>query len=237
MSSVFVFCYLSFTWFSSANAGSARGAKLVDRMQGLLKLEKVIEKLKACSDQHKAVLLQRRMRKLEAEERQRLREQQNREYEESERLDREREEERLRKEREEEEKRNAELEQERQRAEILLAAKESIPPEPARSSGVATSMIKFNLPNGTKLVRRFAAEDSLQIVRNFVIVQLDDLGLDIQNFALVLNYPKKQFDPDCDHTRSLQELGKLTARIPLNVYSRSLSISARPASSIVCSGP
>ena len=226
-------------WLQSSNAGSARGAKLVDRMEGLLQADQVLEKLKACSEQHKSVILQRRMRKLEAEERQRLREQQNREFEESERLDREREEERRRKEREEEDKRNAELERERERSEMLRNAKESLPSEPAPGSDVATSMIKFNLPNGAKFVRRFAAAHSLQTVRNFVMVRLDELELDIQNFALVLNYPKKQFDPDFDHEQTLQDLGKLSILICTqdNDYDR-LATMLRPCStsSSFCAG-
>lgn len=47
--------------------------------------------------------------------------------------------------------------------------------------------------NGKKLDRRFDSEDTLALVRAFLIVHFDEKRLDIKNFSLVGHYPKCEF--------------------------------------------
>lgn len=79
------------TGLSGSSGNQTHIAKLVDRVQGACSAEQLLSTLKACCTQHRSVLQTRRLKRIEAEERQRLRDEQNRAYEESQQLDRERE--------------------------------------------------------------------------------------------------------------------------------------------------
>jgi FAS-associated factor 2 len=72
-------------------------------------------------------------------------------------------------------------------------------PEPD-STTEKTSLVnlRFTLPNGAKLQRRFLISDTIQRVRDYVFVTSTDLGIEIAatNFDLTSSYPKKTFAAD-----------------------------------------
>jgi len=184
---------------SQSSSGAQKiTARLLVRIDGSADKASIMEKLRICCQQHQAVVSEARARRLQEEERRNLLEQQNREYLESQRRDRER----------EEEKRRLE-EEARIKVEALKRKRDELPEEPAADTPRGEcSNIKFNLPNGNNLRRRFKATDLLQHVRDFVEVSLDDMEDNtIENFELVMNFPKKRFSRDDDHSLTIKEAG------------------------------
>jgi len=183
---------------SNGDTGQRISARLLDRIDGITAKETIIERLSLCCRQHKAVVQEAAARRLQEQERRNLLEQQNREYLESQRRDREREEEKRR-----------QQEEERNKVETMKKKREQLPNEPPSSvERRDSSTIKFNLPNGTKFVRRFYADNKLQHVRDFVEITLDDMEDNtIANFELVMNFPKRRFGGDTDHTVTIEEAG------------------------------
>ena len=51
--------------------------------------------------------------------------------------------------------------------------------------------IRLVLPTGQKLLRNFHPNDTVQVVRAFLIVYFEQQEVDISNFGLCMNYPKK----------------------------------------------
>lgn len=87
-------------------------------------------------------------------------------------------------------------------------------PEPPAGPGIAT--LRLQLPNGTKLQRRFKATDELRLVKDFVTVSSADLKLDVilgvdVAFNLASSFPKRTFDTSSsasqDVAQTLQAAG------------------------------
>jgi FAS-associated factor 2 len=79
--------------------------------------------------------------------------------------------------------------------EAVLARKRGrLAPEPP--AGPDATKLRLQLPSGKKLDRRFAAEATLQEVRDFVDVALVDNGLDIKTYSLSTNMPRKTYNED-----------------------------------------
>ena len=134
---------------------------------------------------------------------------QNFAYEQAAAADREREtaarEERLRREQEEDDsKAKAELEAALELSKTLdkeaslKRKRESLGVEPPK--GPDATKLRLQLPNGSKLDRRFLATASLQDVRNFVDVYLGDNEIPIESYSLSTNFPRKTFE---DHSQTL----------------------------------
>jgi len=141
----------------------------------------------------------------------RLREQQDREYQESAVADRQaeerqRQEEFERERREEEQKQQEELAQavelskQLSHADSIRKKRESLV-EPAALPDVAT--IRFQLPKGTKLSRRFHKTDTAQSIMDFLAVHFFDNGNEVQNFTVSTHFPKMEIN---DMTRTVDDL-------------------------------
>jgi len=76
-------------------------------------------------------------------------------------------------------------------------------PEPTEGNMVR---IRFKLPSGKKLQRKFLATDTFELVRAFVSVSLSDMDQNIDNFNLNTQFPKRSFTAD-EAALTLQEAG------------------------------
>lgn len=146
--------------------------------------------------------------RLAREEEIRLRREQDREYQEALSADRIREAER----REEEERLRRE-EEERAETERSARAREEERLERARgrmakctepeSGGVK---IRFTLPDGKKVDRRFRNGESLEVLRAFLTVHFHEEGYEIKNIGLSTNFPRRTFGEE-ENGLSLEEAG------------------------------
>ncbi|EWM28327.1 UBX domain-containing protein [Nannochloropsis gaditana] len=180
----------------------------------LQRLTAAMARLQAAMEQQQAVVRER-------EERSRLQAEQNREYQEALEADRRREaalvaekaravqeaeaaQRRAEEEREEEEKKRVVYAQ-------CIAEKQSrLPPEPAPGSPGALRL-RLQFPHGKKLDRRFRPTDSIQIVRDFIDVQVaeeekggKEEGCRLVNYSLSTPFPKRTFG---EVGMTLQEVG------------------------------
>lgn len=132
-----------------------------------------------------------------------LREQQDREYREAEEQDRR---ERQRREEEEAERQRREHE-EQQRLELeeamefsrklnrecdIQRRRELIGEEPPQSPDIAA--LRFQLPQGTKISRRFHKNEVIQKIVDFLLVYFFDQGQDISNIAIATHFPKVELN-------------------------------------------
>mmetsp|Transcript_14115 Transcript_14115/g.22049 ORF Transcript_14115/g.22049 Transcript_14115/m.22049 type:complete len:382 (+) Transcript_14115:84-1229(+) len=155
---------------------------------------------------HRAHLDQAEARRIAREQEAELRREQDAEYQETLRQDQERQ--RLREEAlEAERKRQEEFEEEQQRLadeeqNKLQKAKDLLQPEP--SSG--GTRIRFVLPNGKKVNRRFNSDETVASLRAFLTVHCEENSLDIKNFGLSTSYPKKSYE-ESENETTLEDAG------------------------------
>jgi hypothetical protein len=85
----------------------------------------------------------------------------------------------------------------------LRRKRDGLAPEPP--PGPDTTKIRLQLPNGSKIDRRFLASSTLAAVRDFVDVYLGDNGhAHIERYSLATNFPRKVFT---DGGMGLREAG------------------------------
>jgi hypothetical protein len=182
----------------------SRKAKLVERIEGTAAPEIIKEKLKAAIDQFAGQIAQRVAARFEADERQRIRREQDEALARSMEEDRRREEERQQVAQAEE---RAQQEAQ-QRVTSLERKRAAIVPEPSPSTPRdEMTTIRFQLGDGTRFQRRFAASTTMQELRDFLDVELFDRDLVIENYCVVLNFPKKSFGPQDDMNLTLEQNG------------------------------
>ena len=118
----------------------------------------------------------------------------------------ERREEEERKQKEEEERREAELAIRRVEVERMERARGIMSEclEPPAGSGVAR--IRFTLPNGKKVDRRFRNGETLEVLRAFLMVHFEEEGVEIKNIGVSTNYPRRTFGEE-ENGLSLEEAG------------------------------
>ena len=180
---------------------------------GILNLPpaQLINYLTTAITHHAESLAQAELRRLQREEEIRLREEQDREYQEALMADQIRETQRREAEEEARRREEEKIEEERQRVEkekkwledAKALMKESKEPA-AGSNGVAR--LRFTLPNGKKVDRRFRCHDKLEVVRAFLIVYFHEQSVDLKNFGLSMNFPKRTFR-EGDWSLTLMEAG------------------------------
>jgi hypothetical protein len=83
-----------------------------------------------------------------------------------------------------------------------VAASAEEPPANAKD----VTRLRFALPDGKKVDRRFLSEDTIHTVRAFLLVHFHDRNVHIRNVGLVSNYPKREFDEEND-ALTLEEAG------------------------------
>ena len=124
-----------------------------------------------------------------------------REMERNEQLERER------REREEaEERERLEMAKEQSRLEDAKRILEQSGGEPPVGTKVGVARMRFTLPNGKKVDRRFRSADTVEVLRAFLTVHLEETGVEIKNFGLSTNFPRKTFG-EADNKLTLEEAG------------------------------
>jgi len=67
--------------------------------------------------------------------------------------------------------------------------------EPEKGPDICTCMIR--LPSGKKLLRRFRKDDTIEIIRRYVVQQQEEEGTEAcfapDQFELVSNFPRKEW--------------------------------------------
>jgi FAS-associated factor 2 len=203
----------SFPFLALLVCQSDRVVQVAERTQGFVDERALVDKLRTNMLMFDEVLTRTRTEATRREESAMLREQQDREYRESAEADRR---ERLRRE-EEQAARAREAEEARQRREQEEAAaqsernarelhikkiRESLLEEPQPAADVAT--VRFQLPQGTKLARRFHREHSAQMIYDYLTLYFADNGVAVTNFVVSTHFPKQNLE---DMSATVQDLG------------------------------
>lgn len=193
-------CYPVFAMLQPSTSSNSGSAKLVFKAEGptLLKMKpnQILPLLNGTYHRFQMVAAEEVARRVEREQEVELRRQQDAEYQEALRADQERERQRQ-EEREREERRiQEEAERERQKVQAetdrLGKAKSLLRPEPA-SGG---TRIRFTLPSGKKVDRRFENDETVASLKAFLILHFAENNPEIKNIALSTNFPKKTYDDD-----------------------------------------
>ena len=74
--------------------------------------------------------------------------------------------------------------------------KAALPAEPVNGPDVVN--IKFQLPSGKKIARNFLKENIVRDLRYFLILYFNDNQIELPNFSLSTNYPKRVLDNDLE---------------------------------------
>lgn len=179
---------------------NSESAKLIFRAEGptLLKLKptQLLPLLNGTYQRFMMVVAEEVARRIEREQEAELRRQQDEEYQEALRADQERERQKA-EEREQEQRRiEEEAEKEKKAAQAeqdrLENAKALIRPAPT-SGG---TRIRFVLPSGKKLDRRFESDETVAAVKAYLILHFAENNPEIKNIALSTSFPKKTYDDD-----------------------------------------
>ena len=80
-------------------------------------------------------------------------------------------------------------------------------PEPDQGSAGGCANIRFVLPTGTKLLRRFAPDQTVAALRAFLVVHFHEKKIDIKNIGLSANFPRKTYNSEEDDNLTLVEAG------------------------------
>jgi len=75
-------------------------------------------------------------------------------------------------------------------------------PEPDNSPEAAT--VRFQLPKGAKLSRRFHKDSTTQEIFDYLTLYFFDNGDTVSNFSVNMNYPKMELT---DMDKTISELG------------------------------
>jgi len=156
---------------------------------------------------YQLVIAEQEARRLQREEEVQLRAQQDAEYQATLEADRQRqreqEEERERLLREQGELERAAREEEEAKKNKIDEARSLLKEEP--SSGSITQL-RFVLPSGRKIVRKFDSDEKVKVLRAFLTIHFHDNEMDeMPNIGLSMNFPKKSFNDESDEKLSLKE--------------------------------
>lgn len=182
------------------SSSSSSAAKLIFKAEGptLLKTQpnQILPLLNGTYHRFQMVTAEEVARRIEREQEIELRRQQDEEYQQALRADQERERQREEQREMEERRIREEAERERQKVQIeqdrIGKAKSLLRPEPA--SGGAR--IRFTLPSGKKLDRRFENDETVASLKAFLILHFAENNPEIKHIAISTSFPKKTYDED-----------------------------------------
>lgn len=196
---------------------SERAVKIVDKISGFVDEEAFLARIRSAFNSSGAYIANARFERQQREEAVSLRAQQDREYQEALEADRKRieqqrleEEERLRQlEREAQErelKEAIELSQNLEKESVLAKRREAIKNnnELQNSNAPTLALIRFQLPQGAKISRKFDKDDQIQMIYDYLYVYFADNNSPTKNFMVSTNFPKQDL---IDKTISLEKAG------------------------------
>ena len=187
--------------------------ELILKIQGpaLVKLSVagLVTLLQASLQRFEHALAEAEVRRIQREQENQLRAEQDAEYLATLHADQERqraqEEERNRILREAQEQQAALLKEQEIKESRLDNARKLLKDEPV--AGTITQ-IRFVLPSGRKIVRKFGADEKIQVLRAFLHVHFHDSNLpEMPNIGLSTSYPKRTYNEESDQILSLQDAG------------------------------
>eukprot|EP01138_Halocafeteria_seosinensis_P012721 gb/GECG01012997.1/.p1 GENE.gb/GECG01012997.1/~~gb/GECG01012997.1/.p1 ORF type:complete len:419 (+),score=64.59 gb/GECG01012997.1/:1-1257(+) len=172
--------------------------------EGLLTKEQLVDVIQRAINSARPALESMRAEQIAMEHDRTIREEQNRRYMEALERDKERE----RQKQEEEERKQLEEAQKQSRIdakrnEVEKAHQRVVEhPEPDKSEG-STISLRFTLPNGSRLGRRFRQHERLQLMRDYSLAILNQCGVLAGDVEFSNNFPKRKWtreDPGWDVT-------------------------------------
>ena len=94
------------------------------------------------------------------------------------------------------------------RQQIVEEKKNRVGDEPENDRNLNTR-IQLKYPDGSRTIRRFSKLVTLDLVRDFVDIEIITKELEIENYSLNLNFPKRTFRKDDEETKhlTLEEAG------------------------------
>lgn len=167
--------------------------------------DQLVPHLQSCVTRHQSVLAEQEALRLQREQEQQLRQQQDAEYQAALLADQERERQREEaaaeeaKQRREEEARVAAEEREAQA--VVDNARDKVRDGP--TSGGA--MIRFVMPSGQKINRRFHGDDSIGTCKAFLRLHCHENEIEMGTIGLSTNFPRKAYNDD--HDLTLEDAG------------------------------
>ena len=183
---------------------SNRAMTLLFRAEGSSLLafsaEQLVPLLQSSVQRHQTLLAEQEARRIEREQEMLLRQQQDAEYQEALLADQERErqlaEARAEEERQRREEEERVAEEERKAQATIDTAREKLR-EPPSSGG---AMIRFVLPSGQKVNRRFYGDDTIGACRAFVRLHCHENDIEMGAIGLSTNFPKNTYNDNDDLT-------------------------------------
>jgi len=185
---------------SSSSSSNQRNLELLFRMEGpalqTINANSLHTHLSNALLKYQGILSEAAMRRIQRQDEVRLRDEQDREYRETLEEDQRREREKLEQKRlqeEEERKIRQEMENVQHEKESRLQnARDMLEEEPDSSDkSIVQARIRLMLPSGKRVERSFRGNDTINVVRAFLILHFDESRTRIENFQLSSNYPKK----------------------------------------------
>lgn len=167
----------------------AQGQQLVQ----MAKSNALMNYLNSVQQRHLAVLTEAEVRRLQRQAESDLRRQQDEEYQATLQADREREQQKAMQRAAEE---VAQLE--------LQKLRDQIRPEPDASDTKNSTMIRFCLPTGAKINRRFENTETVSALKGFLRIYCVDNNIEMGSIGLSTNFPRKTFE-DSDNDKTLTE--------------------------------
>jgi FAS-associated factor 2 len=163
--------------------------------------------LQSSLQRHQQVTAELETRRLLREQESELRAEQDAEYQATLRADQERQraqqEERNLLERQAQEEQAAILKEQEVKENRLGDARKLLKDEPTEGSIV---QIRFAMPSGRKVVRKFGANETVHVLRAFLMVHFHDTDLpEMPNIGLSTSFPKKSYNAASDESLTLQE--------------------------------
>mmetsp|Transcript_3388 Transcript_3388/g.5573 ORF Transcript_3388/g.5573 Transcript_3388/m.5573 type:complete len:366 (+) Transcript_3388:94-1191(+) len=165
--------------------------------------------LQSTLHRHQHVLAEQEARRLQREDEAQLRAEQDAEYQATLRADQERQRS-IDEEREQLARQQAEAEAtllavQQAKDSVLDNARKLLQDEPTEGS---IAQIRFVLPTGKKLVRKFRADETVKVLRAFLTVHFHENDWpEMPNVGLSTSYPKKSYNQEADEGLTLQEAG------------------------------
>ena len=167
--------------------------------------QKLLPLLQTALQKHQVVLAELASRRLQRQEEDALRRQQDEEFAATLQQDQERERQKQALEQAERERMAAEQQEMAAQAEKVSQAQALVRPEPP--AGAGTTNIRFVLPTGAKLNRRFGADETIGTLRAYLLLHFkDDEGV-MENIGLSTSFPRTTYNDKDDDVKTLQDAG------------------------------
>mmetsp|Transcript_20432 Transcript_20432/g.34417 ORF Transcript_20432/g.34417 Transcript_20432/m.34417 type:complete len:455 (+) Transcript_20432:83-1447(+) len=203
----------SFPFLALLVCQSERSVRVLDRIQGYIDSDSLVERLQHSITATRTEIDRIRNEQIVRSAEANLRVEQDREYLEAMETDRQQQQAAQRQ--REAEERAAEEEEQRRQLEEAVALSTQLNREAAIAkkranlqrdtpSGSDSAVIRFQLPQGTKVSQTFWKTDTVELLYDFLSVHFADNDIPIENFMVSTNFPKKDLT---DKTLSVADVG------------------------------